>query len=152
MTMDRGYVKENDAARERLKTLVRRASDAGLIEPMPAGWTPASVLGHLAFWDQRIVVVVEQWQRAGAAAAPAAVDRGVVDWINDAAKPMLLALPPRSAAEIAVAAAEAADRAVASLPDAFLAANQAAGGPVILLRALHRRQHLDEIEQVLAGR
>src|SRR5215475_2020678 len=149
MATDRSYVKENAAQRERLKSLVTRLSDAELSRAMPAGWTVAGVLGHLAFWDQRIVVVVEQWRKAGVSDVPRVVDVGNVDWVNDAGKPMLLALSPRRAAEIAVAAAEAADGALAALPDDFVTANQKAGEPVIFLRARHRREHLDEIEQAL---
>jgi hypothetical protein len=150
MAIDRGYVAENSAQRARLRALVGRLSDAELGRPMEAGWTVASVLAHLAFWDQRIAVVVGRWRQAGPSAVPPAVDPGAVDWINDATKPMMLALPPRRAAEIAVAAADAADRALETLPDEFLAANQAAGAPVILVRARHRREHLDEIDKALA--
>ena len=28
-------------------------------DEMPAGWTVAAVLGHLAFWDQRVQVVLD---------------------------------------------------------------------------------------------
>ena len=28
---------------------------------MQAGWTVAGVLAHLAFWDQRVVVLVDRW-------------------------------------------------------------------------------------------
>lgn len=150
MALDRGYIEENAVQRERLRALVSRVSDAELSRPMPAGWTPAAVLGHLAFWDQRIVVVIEQWKRRGAAAVPRAVDDAlVVEWINDAGKPLLLALPPRRAAEVAVTSAEAADGALASLPDEFVVANQQAGSPVVFTRARHRREHLDEIERAL---
>jgi hypothetical protein len=76
-------------------------------------------------------------------------DEANVDWINDAAKPMFLALPPRRAAELALAIAEAADRKVESLSDELVARNAAAGTPVALARASHRRQHLDEIERAL---
>ena len=62
---------------------------------------------------------------------------------------MLLALPPRAAARLAVAAAEAADARVAGLKDEFLTANAAAGGPINPLRATHRKEHLDEIERGL---
>ncbi len=149
MVVDRGYVEENDIQRERLKALVARLSDAELSRPMAAGWTVAGVLGHLAFWDQRIAVVVERWRMAGAPAVPLAVDENSVDWVNDAGKPMLLAVPPRRAAEMAVTAAEAADGALASLPDEFIVANQKVGGPVVFLRAKHRREHLDEIDAAL---
>jgi len=68
---------------------------------------------------------------------------------NEAAKPTQLALPPRRAATLAVETARAIDHAVATLPDELLAKNAAAGSPIMLLRAEHRREHLDEIEQVL---
>ena len=73
---------------------------------------------------------------------PRAANNADVDWINDATKPLTLALPPRLAAELAVAIAEA-------LPEEFLARNAAAGSPLNLLRAEHRREHLDEIEAAL---
>ena len=40
-------------------------------------------------------------------------------------------------------------RAVAALSDDLLAKNAAAGSPINLLRAEHRREHLDEIEHVV---
>ena len=113
---------------------------------MPAGWTVAAVLAHLAFWDQRIVLLSEQLRRG--ASVPSA-EAGNVDWINDAAKPTQLALAPRRAATLAVETARAADRAVAALSDDLLAKNAAAGSPINLLRAEHRREHLDEIEHVV---
>ena len=143
------HVLENTRERERLRALVARLSDADLARPMPGGWTVAAVLAHLAFWDQRVVTLLETWERAGVAAVPAPIDERSVDWVNDAAKPMFLALAPRRAAEIAVAVAEAADRRVEGLPDAFAAANRAAGSPIMLTRATHRREHLDEIEHAL---
>jgi hypothetical protein len=41
---------------------------------------------------------------------------------------------------------------VAGLSEAQLAANAAAGSPISVLRAEHRRMHLDEIEHILARR
>src|SRR5206468_11078435 len=96
-----------DAERERLRALVARASDTDLAKPLPAGWTVAGVLGHLAFWDQRVLALLEAWERG---VMPSAHHQADVDWINDAGKPFLLALPPRKAAEMAVAIAEAVDR------------------------------------------
>ena len=147
MSVDRGYVDDNSKERARLKALVERSSDADLARPMPAGWTVASVLGHLAFWDQRILVLLDAWERTE---APAFHNRDEdVDWINDAGKPFLLALPPRQAAELAVSIAEAVDRKVETLSDDFVARIAAAGNPLNLRRAEHRREHLDDIEAVL---
>jgi hypothetical protein len=118
---------------------------------MDAGWTVAGVLGHVAFWDQRIVTLIEAWETNGPAAVPPTLDGRDVDWVNDAAKPMLLAVPPRKAAELAVAIAEAVDRKVEALSDDQIARNAAAGHPLNLDRAEHRREHLDEIERALRG-
>jgi hypothetical protein len=51
-----------------------------------------------------------------------------------------------------VEAAVAADQRVAAASDALLAANAADGSPISVSRAAHRREHLDEIERVRAGR
>ena len=75
-----------------------------------------------------------------------------MEWVNDAGKALCLALPPRTAARLAVEAAVAADRRVAAVSDALLAANAAAGSPISVNRAAHRREHLDEIERMRAGR
>ncbi len=147
MSVDRSYVARNDTERARLKALVAKASDADLARPMPAGWTVAGVLGHLAFWDQRILELLHQWETKGI--VPRLEVEGDVDWINDAGKPFLLALPPRKAAEMAVAIAEAVDRKVASLSDDLITRNVAAGTPLNLTRAEHRGEHLDEIGHVL---
>ena len=145
MSADRSYVAKNDNERARLKALVARASDADLAKPMPAGWTVASVLGHLAFWDQRVLELLSAWERG---VEPPPYHEGDVDWINDAGKPFLLALPPRKAADLAVAIAEAVDRKVAALPDDAVAKNIAVGSPMNLDRSHHRKEHLDEIERL----
>jgi hypothetical protein len=149
MTVDRGFVAKNHAEGVRLQTLVARLDDADLARPMPAGWTVAAVLAHLAFWDQRLLILLEHGERLGSAAMPEAVREADIDWINDAAKPLMLALPARTAAHLAVSVADTLDRKIEALPDDFLARNAAAGAPLYLNRAHHRRQHLDEIERAL---
>ncbi|MBM3217605.1 MAG: hypothetical protein FJZ38_02805 [Candidatus Rokubacteria bacterium] len=149
MSTDRGYIARNNDERARLKALVSKCSDADLATPMPAGWTVAGVLGHLAFWDQRIVLLLDQWEKKGI--VPTHEVAADVDWINDAAKPMLLAVPPRALAQIAVASAEAADRKAETLSDELVAKN-AAARLLNLARADHRKEHLDDIERVLSGK
>jgi hypothetical protein len=146
MAVDRSYVVGNDVERARLKAFVARASDADLARAMPAGWTVAAVLGHLAFWDQRILTLLDAWNRG---TEPTAGHEEDVDWINDAGKPLLLAVPPRKAAELTVAIAEQVDRRVAELPDDLVAKNATAGSPLNLSRGPHRKDHLDDIERVL---
>jgi hypothetical protein len=146
MAVDRSYVAENAAELRRLRTLVERLSDADLARPTPGGWTVAASLAHVAFWDQRVLFWLERWDQG---VRPESFDRGEADWINDAGKPLLLALPPRVAARLAVEIAERVDQRVAALSDERVAANRAAGEPLLLARARHRKEHLDEIEHVL---
>ena len=148
MAADRSYIAENDRERNRLEALVDKLDDAALSRPMPAGWTIAGVLAHLAFWDQRIVTFIELVKRGVKIPTENPID---VEWINEAAKPTQLALAPRRAATLAVVTARAIDQAVATLSEELLAKNAAAGSPINVRRAEHRREHLDEIERVLVA-
>ena len=142
----RGWTPANDRERARLRALFARASDADLARAMPDGWTVAGVLAHLAFWDQRILVLVEEWERG---TTPREEHEEDVTWVNDSAKPMFLALPPRKAAEVALAIAEAVDARVASVSDDLVEKNRAT--PLLnWSRADHRAEHLDQIEAVLS--
>lgn len=147
MAADRSYIAEIDRERRRLEALVGKLDDAALSRPMPDGWTVAGVLAHLAFWDQRIVTFIEFLKRGTRVPEEDAID---VEWINEAVKPTQLALPARRAATLAIETARAIDQAVATLSDELLAKNAAAGSPINLRRAEHRREHLDEIERTLA--
>jgi len=143
------YVTDNNHERARLRALVDRLSDGELARPLDAGWTVAGVLAHLAFWDQRALILIERWEKEGPRAVPRSIEGADVDWINDSAKALCLALPPRAAARLAVAVADAVDRRVEMLSAELIAANAAAGGPINLLRAEHRREHVDEIERAV---
>jgi Mycothiol maleylpyruvate isomerase N-terminal domain len=151
VAIDRSYVAENDVQRERLRTFARRLGDRDLARPMDAGWTVAAVLAHLAFWDQRILVLLDQWERMGPSWTPPLELPSDVDWINDSAKALCLAMRPRGAAELALSVAETVDRRVAAVSDAIIEANARAGGLLNWRRAEHRREHLDEIERALGA-
>jgi hypothetical protein len=149
---DHSHIAQNEAERRRLQALVARLTDQDLARPLAGGWTIASVLGHAAFWDQRILALLHTWKTAGIASPPPGLDdldEGHVDWINDSVKPFLLALPPRKCAELAVAIAEEVDREVAALSEELQAANAKIGSPLNLQRAEHRREHLEEIDAAL---
>jgi hypothetical protein len=150
MSVDRSYISENKTQLARIQALLAGRSDAELARPMAAGWTVAGVLGHLAFWDQRALILLEHWEKKGA--APPANNEEDVDWINDAAKPMFLAVPPRRAAELWLSVAQAVDAKAASFSDDLVARNAAAGTPVSLNRGAHRLDHLPDLERALQGR
>lgn len=138
------YSQENAAGRQRLTALVNRLTDEQLKRPLEAGWTVAGVLAHLAFWDQRALLLLEKWKQAGV--GPSAND---VDIINDTTRLLCVALAPRLAAQLAVSCAAAIDQAIESLEPGLLAEVETKGAAVRLNRALHRGEHLKEIEQAL---
>ena len=141
---DRLYVERNDAERERLRALLGRLGDDDLGRVLEGGWTVAAVLAHLTFWDRRALVLLERWERDGVGPSPYDADA-----INDAARPQWLAIPPHVAASEALAAAEAVDTRLAELGPEQLEAIHAAGNPINPMRAVHRGEHLDEIERAL---
>ena len=74
-----------------------------------------------------------------------------VDWINDATRPLIHAIPPAEAARLAVSIAEETDAKVAVLPPDRLYPNDP-DSPIPALRAEHRGEHLDELEAALGER
>jgi hypothetical protein len=147
MSVDRSHDVETDAERKRLRALVARLSDAELARPMPGGWTVAAILAHAAYWDARAIYWIDKWGPDG---EPTTYEPENVEAVNDAAKPLCLALRPRDAAQLAVRLAEEADGKVRDLSDAMLARIRAKGGPPFnLSRAIHRKEHLDAIEREL---
>ena len=79
MAGDRSYVAQNKAQLDRLRAFVDSASDADLSRPMPAGWTISGVLAHLAYWDQRIVVLIDQWGADGRGTPPTDIHEAALD-------------------------------------------------------------------------
>jgi hypothetical protein len=73
-----------------------------------------------------------------------------VDWINDAARPLIHAVPPLELARLAVRIAEQTDARMTELPAERVWPNDP-DSPLNALRAAHRGEHLDEIEAVLGA-
>jgi hypothetical protein len=64
---------------------------------------------------------------------------------------MLLTVPPRAAADLAVRIAEDVDAMVAALSDDFVK-RVVEQNTISLVRANHRGEHLDQIEEALLAR
>lgn len=145
--MDRSFTVENARERERLRSLTGRLTDAQLSLPMENGWTIAVALAHLAFWDQRSLVLMRKWKLSGVAPSP--ID---VDVTNDSLLPLWRALPPRAAAHLAVSCAEAIDRELDEAPSDLISAIGNLGERFRLYRSEHRKLHLDKMEAFLRGK
>ena len=142
--MERSFVEENAKERERLRALVERLTDKELSLTLENGWTIAVAFAHLAFWDQRSLILMRKWKTDGVAPSP--ID---MDVTNDSLLPLWLALEPRIAANLAVSSAEAIDREIEESPPEFIAAIENLGERFRLYRSDHRKQHLDQIEELL---
>ena len=71
-----------------------------------------------------------------------------VDWINDASRALIHAVPPLEAARLTLQIAEETDARVAALPVDRLWPTDP-DSPLYALRAAHRGEHLDDIEVAL---
>jgi DinB superfamily len=146
---DRSYIEENDRERERLRALVDTLDEDTLLAPVNEHWTVAAVFGHIAFWDARMLALIDKLDR-GESFSSSDTEPEDVDWINDATRPLIHAIPPREAARLALELAEATDARVAAMPaDRFWPRDPTS--PLYPVRASHRGEHLDEVEAALRG-
>lgn len=149
MSIDRSFIEQNTRERERMRALVEGLRDEDLLRPVNEYWTVAGVLAHIAFWDGRALALAKKLER-GVPFTSSDDEPEDVDWINDASRPLIHAIPPRDASRLALRIAEETDSRVASLATELLWPNDP-NSPVNPLRAAHRGEHLDDIEAALAG-
>jgi hypothetical protein len=149
MADDRSYVDVNTRERERLRAFIERADDEALAAPANESWTVAGVLGHLAYWDSRVLVLAEKIDRGDPWVPSDEEPEG--DWLNDSTRPIILAIEPRRAAQLALELAEEADRRVAELPLERMSPVDPES-PIYPVRGDHRGEHLDELEAALRSR
>ncbi len=149
MTDDRPYIQVNDRERERLRELINGMDDEALAAPVNEYWTVAGVLGHIAYWDIRVLVLAEKIDRGEPWVPGDAEPDG--DWLNDSTRPLIHAIAPREAAELALRIAEETDARVAELPLDRMAPLDPES-PIYPVRGEHRGEHLDELERALQDR
>jgi len=149
MADDRSYVEANTRERERMRVLVEGLGDDDLTAPVNEYWTVAGVLGHVAYWDIRVLVLAEKIDRGEPWEPGDAEPEG--DWLNDSTRPLIHAIPPRDAAEFALRIAAETDARVAELPlDRMWPGDP--DSPINAGRWEHRGEHLDEIEAAMRAR
>lgn len=146
---DRAYIEANTRERERLRALVEQLDDDALAAPVNEYWSVAGVLGHIAYWDLRVLVLAEKIDRGEPWVPGDAEPEG--DWLNDSIRPLIHAIAPREAARLALRSAEQTDALVARLPLDRLWPRDPKS-PISPARGEHRGEHLDEIEAALRAR
>lgn len=143
MTSDRSFVERNRASTDRMRTLVEHLTDEELQRPVGEHWTVAITLAHLAFWDKRVLSFLDITEGEGKLRVP---EIDIV--VNDLSLPFFAAIPPREAARLAIEAAETLDKRLEDLSPALLEEIHARSERWIV-RALHRNEHLDEVDAAL---
>jgi hypothetical protein len=143
MTLDRSFVERNRASTNRIRELVARLTDEQMKQPVGEHWTVSIALAHLAFWDRRVMYVLDMTARDGKLFI-AEIDI----FVNDLSLPLWAAIPGRAAAQIAIETAETLDQRLESFPPALLKEINAYNERWVV-RALHRNEHLDEVDAAL---
>jgi len=142
------YSKENAESYQRLKSLAHRLTDTDLALSTEYGWTVAALLAHLAFWDQRVLVILRRWKEEGFDPSP--IDSGAV---NDSLKVICHALEPRRAVDLCLVSAEGVDAELEKLSAEFVTQieehAEATETQFRMNRSLHRNGHLNDIDALL---
>lgn len=143
--MTNQYSQPNSAERAHLDKVIARLSPSDLSRPAGgAGWTIGGLLAHLAFWDNRALILLAKWKKEGI--GPSLID---TDLFNESMRPLCNAVPADVIAKMAVETAAAIDREIDSLSPDFLARVEREGTPVRLNRGLHRSHHLAQVEKAI---
>ena len=143
MTLDRSFIELNRASTERIRKLAASLTDEEMGTKVGEHWTVAIALAHLAFWDRRVMYLLDMTERDGKLFIPE-----IDVFVNDLSLPLWAAIPPREAARIAIETAEVLDKRLESFPPALLEEIYTYSKRWVV-RALHRGEHLDEVEAAL---
>jgi uncharacterized damage-inducible protein DinB len=146
---DRSFERDNDESRERLARLVATLTPADLKADLGEGWTVASALAHMGFWDR--------WQAGRLSEMFAgnwsAQDESVLaseHLANEALHPYWAGVAAADIPALALEAASSLDVLVAQAPDSVVDSLEGGPSAYLLHRHRHRGDHLDHIERVLA--
>jgi uncharacterized damage-inducible protein DinB len=137
--------KANRKSTERMQRIIHGLSKEELTKTRGKNWSISVTLAHLAFWDQRVIHVIETAKKNNVLNAPLLDDQ-----LNDILAPILEAIPPAEAARLAINTAGTLDRlleeCLPELIDQMMAVNNR-----LVERSLHRNDHLAEIESMIKG-
>lgn len=143
--MDRSFVDLNRASSLRMRRMAETLTDEQLLTPVGPDWTVAIVLAHLAFWDRRVMYVLDRSEQDGKLFIPE-----IATYVNDIFLPFWAAIPPKQAAWLGVENAELLDRRLEAYPPALLDEIYAFN-PRWVNRSLHRGDHLAAADEALKG-
>ena len=143
MTMDRSFIELNRASTRRIRALAARLTDQEMQTRVGEHWTVGIVFAHLAWWDRRVMYVLDMTEKDGRLFIPE-----IDIFVNDLSLPLWAAIPPREAARIAIESAETLDKRLEDYSPELLEDIYNYNKRWVI-RALHRGEHLDEADTAL---
>ena len=143
MTLDTTYIEQNRASTERIRALAGRLSDDEMQTKVGEHWTVAIALAYLAWWDRRVLYVLDMTARAGKLFVPE-----IDIFVNDLSLPLWAVIPPRDAARICIETSQMLDKQLEEYSPALLEEIFNYNKRWVV-RALHRNEHLDEVDTAL---
>jgi len=136
--MDHSFIELNRASRERMQALAEQLTDEEMFTNVGEHWTVGIVYAHIAWWDRRVMYVLDMTEKDGKLFIPE-----IDIFVNDLSLPLWAAVPPRDAVQIAMETAETLDKRLEEyhpeLREEIYNYNKR-----WVIRALHRNEHLDE--------
>ncbi|HND93527.1 MAG TPA: maleylpyruvate isomerase N-terminal domain-containing protein [Anaerolineales bacterium] len=146
MSLDPNYTQLNRASTERIKQLAASLSDEEMQTRVGEHWTVAIALAHLAWWDRRVMYVLDMTVKNGKLFVPE-----IDIFVNDLSLPLWAAIPPREAARIAIESSADLDARLEAFPQDLLEEIYNYNKRWVV-RALHRNEHLNEVDAALKAR
>ena len=143
MTMDRSFIEQNRASTERIRALAARLTDEEMQTRVGEHWTVGIVFAHLAWWDRRVMYVLDMTEKDDKLFIPE-----IDIFVNDLSLPLWAAIPPRDAARIAIETSETLDKRLEEYSPELLEHIYNYNKRWVI-RALHRGEHLDEADAAL---
>ena len=143
MTLDPTYKEQNRASKERIRALAERLTDEEMLTKVGEHWTVGIVFAHLAWWDRRVMYVLDMTEKNSKLFIPE-----IDIFVNDLSLPLWAAIPPREAARIAMEECAVVDKRLEEYSPTLLEEIYNYNKRWVV-RALHRNEHLDEAEAAL---
>ena len=145
MALDRSFIELNSVSTERIRKLVKSLNDKQMQTKVGEHWTVSIALAHLAFWDRRVLFGLDMTEREGRLVTPQ-----IDILVNDISLPLWAVVPPHEAARLTIETAETLDKRLEAFSPVFVEELYNFNKRWVV-RALHRNEHLDEVDAALKG-
>lgn len=137
---------KNRKSTQRLTAIVQELSKEELTQTLSNGWPVFVTLAHIAFWDQRVVHILNLTMKNNKLVAPTFDIQ-----LNDILTPIFQAIPPDEAVKLAINTANLLDQMLEESPMQIIEELMKVNTRLVD-RSLHRNSHLDSVEKIIKER